>query len=47
MVLHMVETHFSGFVLRDFVLGVFLAVFALAVCSSGLGNVNLPEKKND
>ena len=33
--------YLAGFVLGDFVLCVFLALFAFAVCASGLGNVDL------
>ena len=40
------STHFSGLVLCDFVLGVFLAVLALAVGSSSFRDVDLVEKKD-
>jgi len=33
--------YFAGFVLRDFVLGVLLAVFAFAVGAPGFGDVDL------
>jgi hypothetical protein len=33
--------YLAGLVLRDFVLGVLSAILALAVCASGLGNVDL------
>ena len=35
------EAYFAGFILCDFVLGVFLAVFALAVGAAGFGDVDL------
>jgi hypothetical protein len=35
------SSNLAGFVLGDFVLGVFLAVFALTICAAGLGNVDL------
>lgn len=35
------SSNLAGFVLGDFVLCVFLAVFALAVCAAGLRNVDL------
>ena len=35
------ETNLAGFILCDFVLGVFFAVFALAVGTAGFGNVDL------
>jgi hypothetical protein len=34
------DTGFTSFVLGDFVDGVFSAIFALAVCTTGLGNVD-------
>lgn len=39
-------TNLSGFVLCDFVLGVFLAVFALAVGAAGFGDVDLVAREN-
>ena len=41
-----VETNFAGFVLCDFVLGVFLAALALAVSAAGLRNVDLMTHDN-
>jgi len=35
------DAYFAGFVLRNFVLGVLLASFALAVGATSLGNVDL------
>jgi len=37
-------TDLAGFVLRYFVLCVFFAVFAFAVCAAGFGNVDLEGK---
>lgn len=39
------RTHFAGFVLGDFVLSVFLAVFALAVGTTGFWDVDLEDRK--
>lgn len=38
-------TDLAGFVLCDFVLGVFLAVFAFAVGTAGFGDVDLLVEK--
>jgi hypothetical protein len=35
------QSYLAGLVLRDFMLGVLSALLALAVCASGLGNVDL------
>ena len=40
------ETHFAGFVLCDFVLGMLLAIFALAVGAAGFRNVHLRKERN-
>lgn len=37
--------HLAGLVLCDFMLGVFLAVFALAVGAAGFGDVDLVMEK--